>query len=66
MGSDLLAEVPLLYQAILQGHMEAQVSILPLILLRLRCRPINPRRRLYHRARPHYIPQTVRKVCWLI
>ena len=59
MGTDLLVEVPLLHQAVVQGHWAPQVLVLSLLLLGLRRGPLN------HLSREHYLerPNHLLKAC---
>ena len=52
----MLAKAALLYQADVQGHWQAQVPVLPLILLRLLRRPEHPGRGQHHSQGSHCVP----------
>ena len=64
MEYELLAEVSPVHEADVQGHMPAQVPVLPLLLLRLRRRPLHLDRSQYHRERPNHLSAPFREDNW--
>ena len=62
----MLAEVQIFLEAITEGYLDAQVPVLPFVLLSVRRSPVYPDCCEHHGAGANHLPEVVRELSWRI